>query len=142
MLTLSRRRFYQKWFLAATIYNLVWGILVILFPRVPFELAGISLGQPDTIAISFWQCIGMFVMVFAIGYYYLWKDPERYAPFALIALLGKIFGPIGFVWCWYHGTIPGHVGFTIITNDLIWWPAFGMFLYETMWRDKNVYQLK
>lgn len=139
MLTPTRRRFYQRWFLAATIYNTVWGIAVILFPRVPFDMAGIALPKPDELTVQFWQCIGMFVMVFAIGYWYLYRDPERYAPFALIALLGKIFGPIGFVYGYFTGTMPGIVGLTIITNDLIWWPAFGMFVYETMWRDRNPY---
>jgi len=139
MIPPARRAFYQKWFLAATIYNVIWGVMVILFPRLPFQLAGIALPQPDDLPIQFWQCIGMFVMVFAIGYYYCWRDPERYAPFILLALLGKIFGPIGFVWGWYHGLLPGYLGLTIITNDLIWWPAFGMFLYEQMIRDRNAY---
>jgi hypothetical protein len=30
-------------------------------------------------------------------------------------------------------------GYTILTNDLLWWPAFGMFVYETMWQDGNRY---
>ena len=117
---------------AAAIYNLLWGLAVILFPRVPFRLAGIELPQPDHLAIQFWQCIGMFVLVFAIGYAALWRDPERYAPFALIALLGKVFGPIGFAWGWWQGIMPGQVGFTILTNDLVWWPAFGAFVWLTM----------
>ena len=139
MLTPARRRFYQRWFLAATIYNVVWGVSVICFPRLPFKWAGIALPQPDDLAVQFWQCIGMFVLVFAIGYYCLYRDPQRYAPFALIALLGKIFGPIGFLWGYWHGTMPGVIGWTILTNDLLWWPAFGMFVYETMWRDGNQY---
>jgi hypothetical protein len=128
----SQRRFYSRWFLAAAIYNLAWGLAVILFPRVPFRLAGIELPQPDHLAIQFWQCIGMFVLVFAIGYAALWRDPERYAPFALIALLGKVFGPIGFAWGWWQGIMPGQVGWTILTNDLLWWPAFGAFVWKTM----------
>lgn len=140
MISPARRRFYQKWFLAAAVYNLVWGVLVILFPRVPFRWAGIDLPQPDALAVQFWQCIGMFVMVFSIGYLYLSRDPERYAPFALIGLLGKIFGPIGFLWGWWTGQMPGVVGLTLLTNDLLWWPAFGMFVYETFVRDGNAYR--
>ena len=43
----------------------------------------------------------------------------------LVGLLGKIFGPIGFVWTAWHGAIPWHFGFTILTNDLLWWVPFG-----------------
>lgn len=132
VLTLSQRRWYARWFLAAAIYNVAWGVLVILFPRVPFRLAGIELPSPDHLTIQFWQCIGMFVLVFAIGYAALWRDPERYAPFALIALLGKVFGPIGFAWGWFNGIMPGQVGWTILTNDLLWWPVFGAFVWRTM----------
>lgn len=132
VLTASQRKFYARWFLAAAFYNLAWGLAVIFFPRVPFRLAGIELPQPDHLAIQFWQCIGMFVLVFAIGYAALWRDPERYAPFALIALLGKVFGPIGFAWGWAQGIMPGQVGWTILTNDLLWWPAFGAFVWQTM----------
>ncbi len=139
MISPSRRRLYQRWFYAAAIYNLVWGVLVILFPRLPFRWSGIQLPQPDALAVQFWQCIGMFVMVFAIGYWYLAKDLERYAPFAVIGLLGKIFGPIGFLWGWLTGQMPGVVGLTLLTNDLMWWPVFGMFVYEAFVRDRNVY---
>jgi hypothetical protein len=132
VLTPRQRAFYSRWFFAAAIYNLVWGVAVILFPRVPFQLVGIPLPQPDDLTVQFWQCIGMFVMVFAIGYAYLGIDPERYAPFALIALLGKIFGPIGFAWGWWHGVMPGRVGWTILTNDLLWWPVFGAFVWQVM----------
>lgn len=134
MLTPAQRRFYSRVFWIAAAYNLVWGVLVILFPRVSFRVAGISLGQPDVMAVQFWQCIGMFVMVFAIGYAYVAIDPERYAPFALIGLLGKIFGPIGFVWGWWHGIMPGRVGLTLLTNDLAWWPFFIPFVWKTMFQ--------
>lgn len=137
VLTDRQRLIYGRWFLAAAIYNLVWGVAVILFPRLPFRLLGIDLPQPDALAIQFWQCIGMFVMVFAIGYWALWRDPERYAIFAVIALLGKIFGPIGFVWGWWQGIMPGQVGLTILTNDLLWWPAFGLFVWQTLLRPEQ-----
>jgi hypothetical protein len=132
VLSAGQRRFVSHWFYAAAIYNLVWGVAVILFPRVWFRLGGIELPQPDWLAVQFWQCIGMFVMVFAIGYYYAGRDPERYAPFILIGFLGKVFGPIGFVWGWWHGQMPATVGLVNVTNDLIWLPVFGWFVWKAM----------
>jgi len=126
-----RRTVYRYVFLIAAIYNLIWGIAVILFPRPPFELVGIPLDQLGPIGILLWQCIGMFVMVFAIGYFVCWREPERYAAFILIGTLGKVFGPIGFLYGWlYLGVMPAQVGLTIITNDLVWWPVFFAFVWD------------
>ncbi|MGF1632326.1 MAG: alkyl hydroperoxide reductase [Phycisphaerae bacterium] len=128
-----RRTWYRRVFYIAAVYNLLWGVGVILFPRLPFELGGLPM--PDDIGILFWQCIGMFVLVFALGYYYAAREPERYAPFILIATLGKVFGPIGFLYGWlWLGVLPGEVGLTILTNDLVWWPVFIPFVLETFRR--------
>jgi small multidrug resistance pump len=127
-----RRSVYRWVFFIAAIYNLVWGVSVILFPKLGFWLLAIPTDQIGTLGMVFWRCIGMFVMVFAIGYWYSSREPERYAAFILIGTLGKIFGPIGFVIGWYEGIVPGRVGWTLLTNDLIWWPFFVPFVYETI----------
>lgn len=129
-LLLGRRelRFYRTGFYLAAAYNLVWGIAIILFPDAPFRWAGMEVPNYPQI----WQCVGMFVMVFAIGYWYLARDPMRYAPFALIGLLGKVFGPMGWVWGYLQGQHPGISGLTIITNDLIWWPLFIPFVVRVL----------
>ena len=124
-----RRTVYRYAFWAATLYNVLWGVPTIVAPSVGLSLLGI---QTDAVGLQFWQCIGMFVMVFAIGYAYAAHDPERYAPFILIATLGKIFGPVGFVYGAATGKLPWSVGWTIIPNDLVWWPIFFPFCWETI----------
>lgn len=116
-------RAYRPWFLAATIYNFVWGTAVILFPNLLFDL----LEMPRPTYPGIWQSVGMMVQVYAIGYWLLYRDPQRYAPFIWIAILGKTFGPIGFVFTALKGELPWAFGLTILTNDLIWWPAFWSF---------------
>jgi hypothetical protein len=124
-----RRSWYRWVFWAATVYNTIWGVVVILLPAATLGLVGI---ETDAIGLLFWQCIGMFVLVFALGYAAAAMDPERYAPFILIATLGKIFGPIGFLYgAFWLGVLPKSLGFTILTNDLAWWPAFFPFVWET-----------
>lgn len=115
--------FYRRWFYAATIYNLVWGLVAILFPVPLFAALGVT---PPNYP-SLFQCIGMMVLVYAGGYYLLAKDPIRYAPFIWIAIAGKTFGPIGFVYAAGIGELPWIFGLNLITNDLIWWPVFWMF---------------
>jgi small multidrug resistance pump len=117
---------YRPWFYAAAVYNLVWGTINILFPTFFFNLIGAP--QPNYPAL--WQVVGMFVLVYAPGYYWAGRDPARFRHLMLIALIGKIFGPIGFVWSAATGQLPLAFGLTIITNDLIWWPIFFLFMRD------------
>ena len=66
-----------------------------------------------------WQCLGMVIGVFGIGYLCASRDPVRHWPIVLVGFLGKIFGPVGFLWTASRGEIPWMFGATIPTNDLI-----------------------
>ena len=43
-------------------------------------------------------------------------------------MLGKVLGPLGFLTVLVAGELPLRFGFVLLTNDLIWWPAFAAFL--------------
>lgn len=119
-----------KWISAALtlagIYNLAWGGWVILSPAAIFQWAGMELPRYPQI----WQCVGMIVGVYGIGYLIAAGNPFRYWPIVLVGLLGKIFGPIGFAVAWWNGEFPTSWAITILTNDLIWWIPFGAALYH------------
>jgi len=117
-------RTFQRWFMAAAIYNVVWGAAAIVFPIRILQMVGIT----DFRYPSFFQCIGMMVLVYAPGYYLLARNPVRYAPFAWIGLIGKTLGPIGFLWAALRGELPWSFGFNLLFNDLMWWPAFWGFV--------------
>lgn len=110
------------WIAAA--YNLVWGALVVLAPLAPFRWAGLEPPRYPEI----WQCVGMIVGVYGIGYGLAARDPYRHWPIVLVGLLGKIAGPIGFVDAALSGRLPWVAGWTIVTNDLVWWLPFGAIL--------------
>ena len=114
---------YSRWFYAAALYNLVWGVSAVLAPYSIFHLLRIQPFQP----IEAFQCIGMMVGVYAYGYYLLARAPERYSGLIWIGLAGKTFGPIGFVFAALQGALPWGFGVTILFNDLIWWPSFWTF---------------
>ena len=88
----------------------------------------------DGTARSIWQCLGMVIGVYGIGYLAASMDPLRHWPIVLVGLLGKVFGPIGFVWCATRGEIPWAFGTTIPTNDLLWWIPFALIL-RASWRE-------
>ena len=117
---------YRPWFYAAAGYNLLWGVLNVLAPEVLFGLIGLA--PPKDVAI--WQVVGMFVLVYAPAYWWAARLPERHGHLILIGLLGKVLGPIGFAWSAAGGQLPLAFGWTILTNDLIWWPAFGLYLRD------------
>jgi small multidrug resistance pump len=119
-------RQYRIWFYAAAIYNLAWGSLVILFPRLLFELLRIA--PPNYLPL--WQVVGMFVLVYAPAYFWAARYPDRFPQLIVIGLLGKLAGPIGFVYAAITRQLPLVFGLTILTNDLLWWPAFALYVCD------------
>ena len=118
--------FYKKILKIAAVYNLVWGAFVIIFPFAIFDLTGLK--RP--LYPEIWQCVGMIVGVYGVGYWVAAKDPIKHWPITLVGLLGKVLGPIGFAKALYDGIFPPKFGLTILTNDLIWWIPFFMILKE------------
>ncbi|MFN9975942.1 MAG: SelL-related redox protein [Phycisphaerae bacterium] len=110
---------------AAALYNLAWGAWTILFPKHFWSLVG----MPAPEYLFLWQCIGMIVGVYGVGYWFAANDVARHWPIVLVGFLGKIFGPIGFVQAHFiDGAVPLRFGWTLITNDLIWWLPFAAML--------------
>lgn len=106
--------------LAAAAYNLIWGGLVVLFPLAWFDW----LGAPHPRYPGIWQCVGMIVGVYGLGYAIAARDPIRHWPIVLVGLLGKILGPLGFLFAWQRGELPGSFAWILLSNDLIWWIPF------------------
>ena len=117
----------KHWLLAAALYNVIWGGLVVLFPLLWFQWFGM---EPPTYP-ELWQCIGMIVGVYGVGYFVAAFDPYRHWPIVLVGLMGKVFGPLGFGWALIQGTFPLRFGLNILTNDLIWWIPFTGILLGT-----------
>lgn len=118
----------RRWLIAAGIYNLVWGGAMVLAPIWTLRTLGVSI-QSTELWPQLWACIGMIVGVYGIGYLIAARDPARHWPIVLVGLLGKIFGPIGFVDAAVKGLLPWSMGATILTNDLLWWVPFSMMLW-------------
>lgn len=116
--------YYILWI--AGLYNIVWGTSVIFFPKLFFQLTDMPL--PNYLMI--WQCVGMIVGVYGVGYIIAAYRPLVHWPIVLVGFLGKIFGPIGFAFYLLQGAFPLQFGLTIITNDLLWWIPFSLILYR------------
>lgn len=113
--------------LAAAAYNILWGGFVVLFPFALFRVLGMEVSYYPEI----WQCVGMIVGVYGIGYAIAALGPVRHWPIVLVGLLGKIFGAIGFVSAVAQGALPLRFGLTLLTNDAIRWLPFSLILLRT-----------
>ncbi len=116
----------QKWLIAAGVYNILWGTIVVLFPMLFFDLADME--RPSYPEI--WQCVGMIVAVYGFGYIVAAADPHSHWPIVLVGLMGKVFGPIGFLGAIVKDRFTLEFGINIIFNDLIWWYAFAVILID------------
>jgi len=94
-------------------------------PLLPFQWAGMTVPVYPEI----WQCVGMIVGVYGVGYIIAAFAPLRHWPIMLVGLLGKIFGPVGMLNAVWHGRFPLIAGMVCVTNDLIWWLPFGLILW-------------
>jgi hypothetical protein len=109
----------------AGIYNILWGAWAILLPNTFWDWLGME--RPNYIFL--WQCIGMIVGVYGVGYWVAAKDVARHWPIVLVGFWGKILGPIGFIDAHFiRDLVPLKFGVTLLTNDLIWWIPFALML--------------
>lgn len=110
--------------LAAGTYNMAWGAFAVLFPSAIFDW--LQMPQPNY--PQFWQCIGMIVGVYGLGYVIAAFDPARHWPIVLVGFLGKVFGPLGMVQALWTGALPWGFSVNCLTNDVIWWIPFALIL--------------
>lgn len=122
--TTSAPRWMRHVLLAAGIYNVLWGAFAVLFPAAMFRWLDMTLPNYPQL----WQCIGMIVGAYGIGYAIAAFDPLRHWPIVLVGLLGKVLGPLGMVQALWTGDLPWGFALNCLTNDLIWWVPFTLIL--------------
>jgi hypothetical protein len=121
-----RRRFHRGVFVAAGLYNMAWGIWSVADPQWLFRFAGMPpANQPAVFA-----CLGMVVALYGILYLEVARVPERGWLMAAVGLLGKTLGPIGMIWLIRSGTWPPSAFVLCLTNDVIWWIPFALYLRD------------
>jgi uncharacterized membrane protein len=56
---------------------------------------------------------------------WLWiRIPSQALFIVLVGLMGKILGPLGFLFALSAGEVPLRLGWILLTNDLVWWVPF------------------
>ncbi|HEX2772368.1 MAG TPA: hypothetical protein VHN18_08060 [Micromonosporaceae bacterium] len=129
---MRRRRLHRGVFVAAALYNLVWGAHAVLNPQWLFRLTGMPLSNTPEIFAT----LGMVVGLYGVVYLEIARVPERGWLLAAVGLVGKVLGPLGFAWLVLTGRWPASAVVLIATNDLIWWLPFAVYLRDAWptWR--------
>jgi hypothetical protein len=113
-------------FIAAGIYNLAWGLYAALDPQWLFRFAG----MPPANYPQLFACLGMVVGLYGILYLEVARVPEHGWLLAAVGLAGKILGPAGLAVLIWQGTWPLATLVLCLTNDVIWWIPFAMYLKD------------
>ena len=123
---IPRRRWHRAAFVAAGLYNIGWGLYSALDPGWLFRFAG----MPPQRYPEIFACLAMVVGLYGILYLEIARRPERGWLMAAVGLAGKVLGPIGLGLLLLRGVWPPATLILCLTNDLIWWIPFGLYLYD------------
>jgi len=123
---LPRRKFHRFIFCAAGIYNIAWGLYSVWDPQWLFRFSGLPLANHPQI----FACLGMVVGLYGLVYLEIARVPERGWLLAAVGLTGKVLGPIGLFQLILSGAWPRSTIVLSLTNDLIWWVPFALYLYD------------
>jgi len=123
---LPRRKFHRFIFCMAGIYNIAWGLYSVWDPQWLFRFSGLPLQNHPQI----FACLGMVVGLYGLVYFEIARVPERGWLLATVGLTGKVLGPIGLFQLILSGTWPRSTIVLSLTNDLIWWVPFALYLYD------------
>ncbi len=117
---------YRLCFALAAVYNVAFGLWTALWPQHFFELLRIEPPRYPEI----WQCLGMVVGLYGLGYAYAAWRLDRGQQLIALGLAGKVLGPIGFLLTADSGNWPLRAWPLNVFNDVIWWIPFTLYLLE------------
>ncbi len=129
---MRHKKFHRIVFVAAGLYNMGWGIYTVIDPQWLFKFAG----MPPANYPAIFACLGMVVGLYGLVYFEVARQPERGWRLAAVGLIGKVLGPIGLLQLIWSGAWPASTAILSITNDLIWWVPFGLYLYDA-WESRD-----
>lgn len=123
---IARRGLHRAIFVTAGLYNLAWGAWSMADPQWLFRFTG----MPPANYPAILSCLGMVVGLYGILYLDVARRPERGWMIAAVGLIGKSLGPIGMLWLILNQSWPRSAFMLCLTNDLIWWLPFALYLHD------------
>jgi hypothetical protein len=123
---IAHRRWHRITFCLAGIYNILWGLYAVLDPQWLVRFASLPLQNHSQV----FACRGMVIGLYGLLYLEVTRVPERGWLLAAVGLLGKLLGSAGLMVLIVSGQWPVATIVLCLTNDLIWWIPFTMYLKD------------
>ncbi len=123
---IRHRRRYRITFCLAGAYNIIWGLYAAWDPQWLFRFAHLTLQNHPEIFV----CLGMVIGLYGIVYLEVARVPERGWLLCAVGLIGKLLGPIGLAGLIFRGQWPVATIVLCLSNDLIWWIPFALYLKD------------
>ena len=123
---LPRRRLHRATFALAALYNAGWGLYSALDPQWLFRFTG----MPPMTHPAIFACLAMVVGLYGALYADVAWRPERGFAIAAVGLAGKLLGPAGWAALVAQDVWPVSTIVLILTNDLVWWLPFALYLRD------------
>lgn len=118
---------YSKLFFVAGVYNIVWGAFSALYPQWLFRFSSLE----EMVHPAIFQSLAMVVGVYGVLYLEVSRRPVYGFLIIFIGLLGKVLGPLGWLYLYLSNQWPLKSIILILTNDLIWWVPFLFYLRDS-----------
>lgn len=127
-----RERLHRRVFAAAGIYNIAWGCYAVIDPQWLFRVAD----MPPQNHPQIFMTLGMVLGLYGLLYLDVALRPAEGFTIAAVGLAGKLLGPLGWLGLALTGEWPLASGVILLTNDLIWWIPFALYLHDCLpqWR--------
>ena len=126
VLEVVHRRVHRVVFALAGLYNVGWGLWSVSDPQWFFRV----MEMPPANHPAVFACLGMVVGLYGILYFEVARVPEGGWPIAAVGLTGKVLGPLGMLWLIWRGVWPTSALILCLTNDVIWWVPFALYLQD------------
>ncbi|MGL4178028.1 MAG: hypothetical protein ACRCSN_18365 [Dermatophilaceae bacterium] len=123
---MRRRRWHRATFAAAGAYNIGWGLYAVVDPQWLFRSAGMPLSNTSQIFAT----LGMVLGLYNVLYLEVARRPEHGRLIAAVGLAGKLLGPAELAVLIATGEWPIETVILVVTNDLIWWVPFAVYLVD------------
>lgn len=117
--------FYRRMFLLSAIWNLVGGVVLVLFMEPIFALSNVAVPEPP---VWYYCWIALFV-TFGIGVVLIHRNPRQSLVVVRVGIVGKVSFSIIYVYFFFahRDQVPAFVLIGVV-GDLIFAVLYGMFL--------------
>jgi len=126
---MSSTRWKPRLLLAAAIHCGVWGLFIMGWPDLSFQVYGYTDGLTNTLV---WQGCGFAIFMYGLSYALAATDPQRHYGLVLIGTIAKTCGTAGVLYGYLSGQLWLYSVAWVFMNDILWIVPFAMIVKDAV----------